>query len=605
MHWRASQPSGCSINHRRASSRPLLGRPHFFDATGRVVEARRTSVDVLSDTSYAWIGNLHAQREDTGREGRVGSIILVQEKSGRVTGSIRLGADHFKLRALGDAGLHVLVDVDESKIPSPGAPPSRGSQQRQEGEPDTTSRSRLQSAKTLQAQSLQPSSHSQVTTCEVRQHELLVVYTSEAANGRNPSSVAATAVTEANVSYSNSSVGDLDLILAHTEEVGITESTDVSAEQRILDDLSSLKNSTEVSTLRSQYEADLVVLLTAGDYVDQYGQILGVADVINAQLPSEAFVVVDIDFATSGSYTLTHEVGHLQGGQHHPLDSAPSPRGFDYGFGHRFEDWDWDDPLSKDHYATIMAYSTGAHLDNDYTNIEYFSNPVVIFDSEATGIADERDNARALRTTTARLADFLVPHELRAFFYAAYGDPQTGAYTFEANPCGGTGSYSYEWYVSQDPYSQGPLVGTGSTLSTTLASGANYVTLTVHSGDGQTASVTNFFDVSGEGEGTNSLASKTNPRDHLGQPREFALYGTSPNPVEQRAYIEYDVPETTDVTLEVYDMLGRLVQRVVKDQRTPGRHRVSFSSAHLSSGTYLLRMTAGPFANTKKFTVVE
>lgn len=407
-----------------------------------------------------------------------------------------------------------------------------------------------------------------MTTCEVRQHELLVVYTSDAANGRNPSSIAATAVSEANVSYSNSNVGDPDLILAHTEQVGITESSTGNGAQRIENDLNNLKNSTEVSTLRGQYEADLVVLFTAGDYPIPQAQILGKTDVTNAQLSSEAFAVVDIDYATSGSYTLTHEVGHLQGGQHHPTDSQANPRGFDYGFGHRFEDWDWQDPFSKDHYATIMAYNIGLHLEHDYTNVEYFSNPNVIFDSEAMGIANERDNARALRTTTARLADFLVPDELRAFFYAAYGDPQTGAYTFEANPCGGTGSYSYEWYVSQDPYAQGPLVGTGSTLSTILASGTNYGTLIVHSGDGQTTSVTLFFDVNNEGPGTNSLASGANRTDPQNELPEFALHGANPNPVGQESYIEYDVPETADVTLEVYDMPGRLVHRLVDDRIT-------------------------------------
>lgn len=108
------------------------GRTPILDANGRIIEARRTTVDVLSDTSYAWIGNLHAKREDTGQEGRIDSMILIQEKSGRVTGSIRVGAEHFKLRALGRDGLDVFVDVDEGKIPSPETSPSAGNEQRNE-----------------------------------------------------------------------------------------------------------------------------------------------------------------------------------------------------------------------------------------------------------------------------------------------------------------------------------------------------------------------------------------------------------------------------------------------------------------------------------------
>ena len=424
------------------------GRSSSQDTKGHVVHARQKDVHVLSDTRYAWEGILYVRRPETGKDEKVGTITLIQQKGGEVTGSIRVGSDHFKVRSLGQ-GLHALVDIDESKIPNPEGP-TASLHERVGGDlSGSENNAKMETTKDTSSQRIEPNAIS----CPVEEQKILVVYTSDAASGRNPGSIAALAVQEANQAYGNSNVNDLDLVLAHTEQVGITESSTGDGSVDIQNDLSSLKNSLEVANLRNQYHADLVVLLTAGDYIlPLQGQITGLADALNAFQPNEAFAVVDIDFATSGSYTLPHEVGHLQGGQHHP-DDPTGNGGYNYGFGHRFSDWDWILP-GRDYYSTIMAYNPG-----DYVNIEHFSNPNVSFDSEATGITGERDNAQVLRTTADRIADFLTPNALQASFTAS-GDPQTGAYTFTSQSCGGTGNYDYEWYISQDPYAQGNLVST-------------------------------------------------------------------------------------------------------------------------------------------------
>lgn len=581
------------------------GRSSRQDTKGHVVHARQKNVYVLSDTRYAWEGILYARRPETGKDEKVGTITLIQQKGGEVTGSIRVGSDHFKVRSLGQ-GLHALVDIDESKIPNPEGP-TASLHERAEGDPSgPENNAKLEATKDTSSQRIEPNAIS----CPVEEQKILVVYTSDAASGRNPGSIAALAVQEANQAYGNSNVNDLDLELAHTEQVGITESSTGDGRDRIQDDLNSLKNSLEVSNLRNQYHADLVVLLTAGDYLVPNGQITGRADVINAFQPNEAFAVVDIDFATSGSYTLPHEVGHLQGGQHHPDDSDPISRGYAYGFGHRFSDWNWFPP-GRDYYATTMAYTTSNH-----SRIDHFSNPNVSVDSEPTGIEGERDNAQVLRTTANRIADFLTPNGLKASFVAS-GDPQTGAYTFTSQSCGGAGSYSYEWYISQDPYAQGNLVSTSSSFSTTLPTGmTSYVTLEVQSGDGQTESTTRSFYITGcegdeiicEASASTAPTAKTLQKALQGagpQPQEFALHGAGPNPFRQSTEIAFTVPEATDVTVVVYDILGREVGRLVDARHAVGTHRVRLDAGGLSSGTYIVRMKAGDFVQSKKITVVE
>jgi hypothetical protein len=47
------------------------------------------------------------------------------------------------------------------------------------------------------------------------------------------------------------------------------------------------------------------------------------------------------------------------------------------------------------------------------------------------------------------------------------------------------------------------------------------------------------------------------------------------------------------VTLEVYDVLGRLVSTLVSEVKRPGEYTVDYNAAQLSSGVYFYRLSAG------------
>jgi hypothetical protein len=85
---------------------------------------------------------------------------------------------------------------------------------------------------------------------------------------------------------------------------------------------------------------------------------------------------------------------------------------------------------------------------------------------------------------------------------------------------------------------------------------------------------------------------------------EVQLLGTYPNPVQQRATLRYAVPERQDVTIHLYDVLGRRVQTVVDGGRD-GRHTTQLDVSRLASGVYFLRLTAGGQIRTQKLTVVH
>ena len=85
---------------------------------------------------------------------------------------------------------------------------------------------------------------------------------------------------------------------------------------------------------------------------------------------------------------------------------------------------------------------------------------------------------------------------------------------------------------------------------------------------------------------------------------EIELLGTFPNPASQQATVRYAVPGAQDVTLRLYDMLGRKVQTLVRGIRK-GRHESTVDVSDLPSGTYFLRLNAQGEMQTRKLTIVR
>jgi hypothetical protein len=87
-------------------------------------------------------------------------------------------------------------------------------------------------------------------------------------------------------------------------------------------------------------------------------------------------------------------------------------------------------------------------------------------------------------------------------------------------------------------------------------------------------------------------------------PDEVSLT-TYPNPVRKQGTVAYTLPEETDVTLRVYDVLGREVATLVSDRKEAGRHTVRLGTGRLSSGVYFSRLSVGDQTVTQKMTVVR
>jgi hypothetical protein len=90
-----------------------------------------------------------------------------------------------------------------------------------------------------------------------------------------------------------------------------------------------------------------------------------------------------------------------------------------------------------------------------------------------------------------------------------------------------------------------------------------------------------------------------------GLPSKYELFGVYPNPFNPAATIAYALPAGGKVTLNVYDISGRLVRNLVDGYRAGGRHEAIFDASGLASGVYIYRLEAGEFAANGKLILMK
>ncbi|MEJ5306035.1 MAG: T9SS type A sorting domain-containing protein [Ignavibacteria bacterium] len=86
----------------------------------------------------------------------------------------------------------------------------------------------------------------------------------------------------------------------------------------------------------------------------------------------------------------------------------------------------------------------------------------------------------------------------------------------------------------------------------------------------------------------------------------FQLYQNYPNPFNLSTRIKFTLPEMTKVTLKVYNILGQEVATILENKELPaGSYDYEFNAGNLTSGTYIYRLVAGNFVQTKKMVLMK
>jgi hypothetical protein len=121
----------------------------------------------------------------------------------------------------------------------------------------------------------------------------------------------------------------------------------------------------------------------------------------------------------------------------------------------------------------------------------------------------------------------------------------------------------------------------------------------------------------GAGEYLGVLSRPTDVVASVRLPDRYKLEQNYPNPFNPTTTINFSLPSQSPsnaegrdgvwytTTLRVYDLLGREVAVLVNEQRPAGKYEIQFNASGLASGTYLYRLTAGSYVESKRMILIR
>jgi hypothetical protein len=104
---------------------------------------------------------------------------------------------------------------------------------------------------------------------------------------------------------------------------------------------------------------------------------------------------------------------------------------------------------------------------------------------------------------------------------------------------------------------------------------------------------------------TPCIVSGVSSHNTLTIPNEYNLCQNYPNPFNPVTSIEFSLPKSGFVKLNVYDMLGKQVAELVNSQKSAGDYIVDFDASALSTGIYFYRLEVNDFIAVKKLAVIK
>jgi len=88
-------------------------------------------------------------------------------------------------------------------------------------------------------------------------------------------------------------------------------------------------------------------------------------------------------------------------------------------------------------------------------------------------------------------------------------------------------------------------------------------------------------------------------------PDDFVLDQNYPNPFNPSTKIKYSVPQISNVVIKVFDVLGKEIKTLVKEEKSVGTYELTWYAENLPSGVYFYQLKAGDFIQTKKMILIK
>lgn len=90
-----------------------------------------------------------------------------------------------------------------------------------------------------------------------------------------------------------------------------------------------------------------------------------------------------------------------------------------------------------------------------------------------------------------------------------------------------------------------------------------------------------------------------------GIPTEYKLEQNYPNPFNPVTMIKFSVPKSGNITLKVFNLIGKEVAVVVDENLSAGYYEVDFDASNMPSGIYFYKLEANNFTATKKMILIR
>jgi hypothetical protein len=88
-------------------------------------------------------------------------------------------------------------------------------------------------------------------------------------------------------------------------------------------------------------------------------------------------------------------------------------------------------------------------------------------------------------------------------------------------------------------------------------------------------------------------------------PLVYQLYENYPNPFNPTTTIEFSLKKPGQTTIQVFNVVGQLVETLLDERLSEGRHQLHFRADHLSSGVYFYSIKSGDFTEVKKMMLLK
>ena len=86
---------------------------------------------------------------------------------------------------------------------------------------------------------------------------------------------------------------------------------------------------------------------------------------------------------------------------------------------------------------------------------------------------------------------------------------------------------------------------------------------------------------------------------------KYSLLNIYPNPFNPVTSVNFTLPIESEISLEVYNLQGRMVELLASGNMQPGQHSITWNADSHSSGVYFVKMVAGDYVSTQKLMLIK